>query len=1059
MKLRSLTLLLPILWSVAGYAHDDLIYRTATEWKFDAGNHAEISASLTAPFAGDAIVADYNGDGLPDLCEIDNSGTEIRWTWKLNDGNGGWTAIDPIVFGVSATDRCTAGDFNGDGKTDIAVMRSGSALATWYIDYAPCDGQYDERGYFGLSGDIPLSGDFNADGVDDICVYRPSSGTWYVCFADVKGYPLFDSHLAINGVLFGSAGDIPLTGDFDGDGYDDMALLRPSENRILVNLHDRTKAKSERYADRNNAGSVDREYAVPVQNVLAVSAADIDNSRPKTLPLATVEETGKEVNLRHGWTCIFDNSLNLDKWADALKYTGINTLEYHPWMRAHEEVAPQTDTWNTYVGDERLWTSKAMMKQKVEKFRSIGGRSVCYTGIYACTPAFAWAHPDWAMRNIGDKSFITYGGSYLYLMSTNEKVNSPYEINGETYKSFNEYFTAQAVAAQQEYNYDGYRWDWYGLPEGYACDGLAGNGNFAHEMAPFVDQLNIAVKGIRSDVTTTALQLPTTAGDVPHIATGAVADHQFMELWPFGTGTKYSDLYRDIYEAKNRYPDKPVFANFYPPTEMKLTTGWGLVNIDYQFATCLSAGGYPAAQVVDGVAGFTDPVPFHAVNYPTQVLERIAQWNRFTAAYGAYFYYSNPAYLITDYVQGNFSTGETAGGIVGKLKKRYDKRTRTTDALIVDLVNYGTSPDLRWDQVNTRPATAQATVSFTLPAGFTPDKLYSLTIDGRNELAFSRNGNRIEITVPAVDLFATLVLTSESAKSLPDAPESVGSMPELFTFEYDAAGKTLHAENATSISIMQEGTPYVVANSFGGNSAEWYPIDDAYQGKSAIRVTAGLIQFNTTDQGAIRVPIQKFNRFKIAVRSNNTTASWFGFRLLKPSKTSPIWESRDLFYRVGYTQPNVAYITLTPVKPKNGVWEVYERDILNDVIGLWGADWSDAIITTVHYGPIDRNSADYDNLLFMSPEYESGITAQKKNEKLKCWIEDGKICMESSVLSPGKDFRIQIADLSGRIVAAENRVAVDNRLSTAAQLPQGIYLVQVIDNEKQATLLQSRCIL
>ncbi len=67
--------------------------------------------------------------------------------------------------------------------------------------------------------------------------------------------------------------------------------------------------------------------------------------------------------------------------------------------------------------------------------------------------------------------------------------------------------------------------------------------------------------------------------------------------------------------------------------------------------------------------------------------------------------------------------------------------------------------------------------------------------------------------------------------------------------------------------------------------------------------------------------------------------------------------------------------------------------------------------------------------------------------------------MESSVLSPGKDFRIQIADLSGRIVAAENRVAIDNRLSTAAQLPQGIYLVQVIDNEKQATLLQSRCIL
>jgi hypothetical protein len=92
-------------------------------------------------------------------------------------------------------------------------MRSGSSLATWYIDYAPCDGQFDEKGRFGLSGDIPLSGDFNVDGVDDICVYRPSSGTWYVCFADISGYPEFESHLAINGVLFGTSGDIPFAGD------------------------------------------------------------------------------------------------------------------------------------------------------------------------------------------------------------------------------------------------------------------------------------------------------------------------------------------------------------------------------------------------------------------------------------------------------------------------------------------------------------------------------------------------------------------------------------------------------------------------------------------------------------------------------------------------------------------------------------------------------------------------------------------------------------------------------------------------------------------------------
>lgn len=35
-------------------------------------------------------------------------------------------------------------------------------------------------------------------------------------------------------------------------------------------------------------------------------------------------------------------------------------------------------------------------------------------------------------------------------MSTNENVNAPYEVNGKNYKSFNEYFIAQAVAAQQD---------------------------------------------------------------------------------------------------------------------------------------------------------------------------------------------------------------------------------------------------------------------------------------------------------------------------------------------------------------------------------------------------------------------------------------------------------------------------------------------------------------------------------------------------------------------------------------------------------------------------------
>ena len=1060
MKKAHIILFSAIMFSTGLYAHDDLIYRTQTGWNFDAGNHSVISQSLTVPFSGGALAGDYNGDGKSDICEIDMSGETIRWIWKINDGNGNYQEIAPVNFGVSETDRCVVGDFNGDGKTDLAIMRSGSAaLATWYVDFAPCDGQFDAKGRFGLPGDIPLAGDFNADGVDDICVYCPSTGTWYVAFSSITGYPDFETHLAINGVSFGIQSDIPVVGDFNGDGYDDMALYRASENRVLVNFYKREKPKYEHYALLNGTGSVDMEIPVPLQGILAVTMADIDSSRPLVLPLATIEETGSEVNLRHGWTCIFDNSLDVDKWGKALQAAGINTLEYHPWMRAHEEIAPRTSTWNTYVGDDRLWTSREMMKRNIEKFRSIGGRSVCYTGIYAATPAFAMSHPDWAMRNSGDRSFMTYGNSYLYLMSTNENVNAPEEVNGATYKSFNEHFTAQAVMAQNEYNWDGYRWDWYGVPETYVCDGLSGTGNFSYEMAQFVDQLDKAVKGCRDDVTTTALQLPSTSGNIPHYTTGAVANHQFMELWPFGTGTKYSDLYRDIYDAKSRFPDKPVFANFYPPAEMNLTTSWPRENIDYQFAVCLSAGGYPAAQVVDGVAGFTDPVPFHAVNYPKDVLSRIAGWNRFVAAYGAYLYYSNPAYLITDYMQGNLACTGSNNGLYYKLKKRYDKRTRHIDAMIVDLINFGNSVDLRWDIVNKDPQPSSVSCAFDLPSGLVPHKLYCVTIDGSTELPYTVNNNRIETTVSSVASFATLVLTSEHSPSLPEAPRQ-GSydFPDL-VFEYDAEGKTLHPADADFISVMDDEEPLVVSSNYNGNVAEWYSINDAYKGEKAIRVTAGDIRFNTTTKGAIRVPVNKFNKFKIAVRSNNTTASWFGFRLLKPSKTSPVWETRDLYYRVGYNQPNIAYITLLPVKPQNGVWVEYERDIREDIKGLWGEDWADAIVTAVHYGPVDRNSADYDNLMFMSPEY-GGIEDVKKNDKSVFFLDSsGWLQVKSPELFSGKEYSLSMMDMPGRLILQKNIIAGEQEIScSVGRRTKGVYLICVSDRNTHEVLLQNRCI-
>jgi FG-GAP repeat len=72
---------------------------------------------------------------------------------------------------------------------------------------------------FGLEA-FPLFADFDGDGKSDIAVFRSSEGIWYISPSNT-------------GVQWGGIGDIPLVGDFDGDGKSDFAVFRPSEGTLV----------------------------------------------------------------------------------------------------------------------------------------------------------------------------------------------------------------------------------------------------------------------------------------------------------------------------------------------------------------------------------------------------------------------------------------------------------------------------------------------------------------------------------------------------------------------------------------------------------------------------------------------------------------------------------------------------------------------------------------------------------------------------------------------------------------------------------------------------------
>jgi hypothetical protein len=177
--------------------------------------------AFDSPYEYVSGAADVNRDGRVDFITTGppNAGAdEPNYYLYLSAGNG---AYAPRTLIATEHANLFFGDFNGDGRSDIAVYRASEG--NWYY-LKSSDNQFAVF-HWGIATDKPVPADYDGDGKNDLAVFRQSEGNWYV---------LRSASNSFSSAHWGADGDLPLAFDTDGDGAFEFGVYRPNENRWFV---------------------------------------------------------------------------------------------------------------------------------------------------------------------------------------------------------------------------------------------------------------------------------------------------------------------------------------------------------------------------------------------------------------------------------------------------------------------------------------------------------------------------------------------------------------------------------------------------------------------------------------------------------------------------------------------------------------------------------------------------------------------------------------------------------------------------------------------------------
>ena len=312
-------------------------------WSFATKTIVEQTWSTTAGSWGTAAltwVGDFNGDGKADLATASGSSIWVKRSTGSAFVNGTWSTS--AVFGTS--DYTWVGDFNGDGKTDIAsrssstirVMRStGTSFVTetWTTSASS----------WGTAA-LTWVGDFNGDGKTDIAT--ASGGSIWVMRSTGSSFAI--ETWATSASIWGTTGNNGVA-DFNGDGKTDIWAW--SESTIYVKRSTGTSFVQETWAP--DAGPPSTYSMRWVADFNGDGHADIAKKYPGTNDAIFVNHsTGNRLRIHACWA-IADGSwgsvdftwlgdFNGDGLMDVASASGGNI-----WIKRNNGDSFVPETWAT----------------------------------------------------------------------------------------------------------------------------------------------------------------------------------------------------------------------------------------------------------------------------------------------------------------------------------------------------------------------------------------------------------------------------------------------------------------------------------------------------------------------------------------------------------------------------------------------------------------------------------------------------------------------------------------------------------------------------------------